>query len=190
VQQLDPIYVDVTQPTSELLRLKRELASGKLKRISRDEARIRVLLEDGTEYPHAGRLSFSGVTVNPTSGAVTLRAILPNSEGLLMPGMYVRALLEEAVDETAILVPQQSVTRTAKGEALVLVVNEQNKVEQRFIEVSRTLGSQWVVDKGLNTGDRVIVEGFQRIRPGDEVKPRVVAADTSQTIPAAPAQGR
>lgn len=184
VQQLDPIYVDVTQPTSELLRLKRDLASGKLKRISRDEARIKVLLEDGTEYAHAGRLSFSGVTVNPTSGAVTLRAILPNPEGLLMPGMYVRALLEEAVDETAILVPQQSVTRTAKGEALVLVVNAQNKVEQRFIEVSRTLGSQWVVDKGLGAGDRVIVEGFQRIKPGDEVKPRIVTAEAAGAAPA------
>lgn len=192
VQQLDPIYVDVTQPTSELLRLKRDLANGKLKRISRDETRIKVLLEDGTEYAHPGRLSFSGVTVNPTSGAVTLRAILPNPEGLLMPGMYVRALLEEAVDETAILVPQQSVTRTAKGEALVLVANAQNKVEQRFIEVSRTVGSQWVVDKGLSAGDRVIVEGFQRIKPGDEVKPRVVTAETAGPVPsgnaAVPAQ--
>jgi len=184
VQQLDPIYVDVTQPTSELLRLRRDLASGKLKRIGRDEARIKVLLEDGSEYTHPGRLSFSGVTVNPTSGSVTLRAILPNPDGLLMPGMYVRALLEEAVDETAILVPQQSVTRTAKGEALVLVVNAQNKVEQRFIEVSRTVGSQWVVDSGLGAGDRVIVEGFQKIKPGDEVKPRVVTADSAAQTPA------
>jgi membrane fusion protein (multidrug efflux system) len=177
VQQLDPIYVDVTQPTSELLRLRRDLASGKLKRIGRDEARLKVLLEDGTEYPHPGRLSFSGVTVNPTSGAVTLRAVLPNPEGLLMPGMYVRGQLEEAVDESAILVPQQSVTRTAKGQAMVLVVNAQNKVEQRAVEVSRAVGNQWMVDAGLQAGDHVVVEGFQNIRPGDEVKPRVVSAE-------------
>lgn len=179
VQQLDPIYVDVTQPSSELLRLKRDLASGKLKRVGRDEARLKVLLEDGTEYPHSGRLSFSGVTVNPTSGAVTLRALLPNPEGVLMPGMYVRGLLEEAVDESAILVPQQSVTRTAKGEALVLVVNAQSKVEQRFVEVGRAVGSQWMVESGLNAGDRVIVEGFQKIKPGDEVKPRLVTAEAA-----------
>ena len=192
VQQLDPIYVDVTQPSSELLRLKRDLASGKLKRIGRDEARIKVLLEDGTEYPHPGRLSFSGVTVNPTSGAITLRAILPNSEGMLLPGMYVRAQLEEAVDESAILVPQQSVTRTAKGEALVLVVNAQNKVEQRPVEVSRAVGSQWMVDAGLQAGDRVVVDGFQSIRPGDEVAPRPASAQaaavSADAAPAAPAK--
>lgn len=186
VQQLDPIYVDVAQPSSELLRLKRELANGKLKRAGRDEARIKVMLEDGSEYPHAGRLSFSGVTVNPTSGAVTLRAIVPNPEGLLMPGMYVRARLEEAVDESAILIPQQSLTRTARGDALVLVVNAQNKVEQRAVEVSRAIGSQWMVDAGLSAGDRVVVEGFQKIKPGDEVKARLMtAADTAQPEPAA-----
>ena len=192
VQQLDPIYVDVTQPSSELLRLKRDLASGKLKRIGRDEARIKVLLEDGTEYPHPGRLSFSGVTVNPTSGAITLRAILPNPEGMLLPGMYVRAQLEEAVDESAILVPQQSVTRTAKGEALVLVVNAQNKVEQRPVEVSRAVGSQWMVDAGLQAGDHVVVDGFQNIRPGDEVAPRLTSAQaaavSADAAPAAPAK--
>lgn len=189
VQQLDPIYVDVTQPSSELLRFKHDLASGKLKRVGHDEARIKILLEDGTEYPHPGRLSFSGVTVNPTSGAVTLRAVLPNPEGLLLPGMYVRAQLEEAVDETAILVPQQSVTRTAKGDAMVLAVNAQNKVEQRPVEVSRAVGSQWVVDAGLQAGDRVVVEGFQSIRPGDEVKPRPVSAETT-VAPAVHPQGK
>ncbi|MEZ0237035.1 MAG: efflux RND transporter periplasmic adaptor subunit [Methylophilaceae bacterium] len=177
VQQLDPIYVDVTQSSSDLLRLKRELAKGNLKRISADEARIKVLLEDGSVYPHAGRLSFSGVTVNPTSGAVTLRAIVPNPEGLLMPGMYVRAQLEEAVDEAAILVPQQSVTRTAKGDALVLVVNAENKVEQRRVEVGRAIGTQWLVNAGLAAGDRVIVEGVQQIRVGDAVKARVMSAE-------------
>jgi len=177
VQQLDPIYVDVTQSSSDLLRLKRELAKGNLKRISADEARIKVLLEDGSAYPHAGRLSFSGVTVNPTSGAVTLRAIVPNPEGLLMPGMYVRAQLEEAVDEAAILVPQQSVTRTAKGDALVLVVNAENKVEQRPVEVGRAIGAQWLVNAGLAAGDRVIVEGMQQIRVGDAVKARTMSAE-------------
>jgi membrane fusion protein (multidrug efflux system) len=185
VQQLDPIYVDVTQPTSELLRLRRDLESGKLKRIG-NEARLKVVLEDGTVYPHPGRLSFSGVTVNPTSGAVTLRAVLPNPDGLLMPGMYVRGQLEEAVDESAILVPQQSVTRTAKGQAMVLVVNAENKVEQRQVEVSRAVGNQWMVDEGLQAGDRVVVEGFQNIRPGDEVKPLVVSMDGG-TGSAAPA---
>jgi membrane fusion protein (multidrug efflux system) len=185
VQQLDPIYVDVTQPSSELLRLKRELASGKLKRVGSDEARIKVLLEDGSVYPHAGRLKFSGVTVNPTSGAVTLRAVVPNPEGLLMPGMYVRAQLEEAVDEAAILVPQQSVTRTAKGDALVLVVNAQNKVEQRPVDVSRAVGSQWMVDAGLAAGDRVIVEGFQKIKVGDEVKPKLIIAEAARSSAAA-----
>lgn len=185
VQQLDPIYVDVTQPSSELLRLKRELASGKLKRVGSDEARIKVLLEDGSAYPHAGRLKFSGVTVNPTSGAVTLRAVVPNPEGLLMPGMYVRAQLEEAVDEAAILVPQQSVTRTAKGDAIVLVVNAQNKVEQRPVDVSRAVGSQWMVDAGLAAGDRVIVEGFQKIKVGDEVKPKLITAEAARSSAAA-----
>lgn len=185
VQQLDPIYVDVTQPSSELLRLKRELASGKLKRVGSDEARIKVLLEDGSVYPHAGRLKFSGVTVNPTSGAVTLRAVVPNPEGLLLPGMYVRAQLEEAVDEAAILVPQQSVTRTAKGDAIVLVVNAQNKVEQRPVDVSRAVGSQWMVDAGLAAGDRVIVEGFQKIKVGDEVKPKLITAEAARSSAAA-----
>lgn len=179
VQQLDPIYVDVTQPSGELLRLKRELAKGKLKRVGADEARIKVMLEDGSEYPHAGRLKFSGVTVNPTSGAVTLRGVVPNPEGLLMPGMYVRAQLEEAVDEAAILVPQQSVTRTAKGEAMVLVVNAQNKVEQQPVEVGRAIGGQWLVDAGLNAGDRVIVDGVQKIKVGDEVQVRTMSADAA-----------
>ncbi|HSI95100.1 MAG: efflux RND transporter periplasmic adaptor subunit [Methylophilaceae bacterium] len=179
VQQLDPIYVDVTQPSGELLRLKREFAKGKLKRVGADEARIKVMLEDGSEYPHAGRLKFSGVTVNPTSGAVTLRAVVPNPEGLLMPGMYVRAQLDEAVDEAAILVPQQSVTRTAKGEAMVLVVNAQSKVEQRPVEVGRAIGGQWLVNAGLNAGDRVIVDGVQKIKVGDEVQARTMSAEAA-----------
>ncbi|MDR2875930.1 MAG: efflux RND transporter periplasmic adaptor subunit [Methylobacillus sp.] len=192
VQQLDPIYVDVTQPSSELLRLKQELASGKLKRMGRDETSIRVMLEDGTEYPHPGRLSFSGATVNPTSSTVTLRAILPNPEGLLLPGMYVRAKLEEAVDEAAILVPQQSVTRTAKGVAMVLVVNAQNIVEQRPVEVSRTAGDHWVVESGLSAGDRVIVDGFQRVKPGDEVTPRPPSAQSAApaSAPVSKQQGK
>ncbi|MDR2220369.1 MAG: efflux RND transporter periplasmic adaptor subunit [Methylobacillus sp.] len=190
VQQLDPIYVDVTQPSSELLRLKQELASGKLKRMGRDEASIKVILEGGVEYPHPGRLSFSGATVNPTSSTVTLRAILPNPEGLLLPGMYVRAKLEEAVDEAAILVPQQSVTRTAKGEAMVLVINAQNKVEQRLVETSRTAGDQWVVDGGLSAGDRVIVDGFQRVKPGDVVTPRPPASAAAPVAQPAAQQGK
>lgn len=170
VQQLDPIYVDVTQSSSDLLRLRNELGQGHLKRVSADEARIKVVLEDGKPYPHEGRLKFSGVTVNPTSGAITLRAVVPNPEGVLMPGMYVRAQLEEAVNESAILVPQQGVTRNAKGDALVLLVNAQNKVEQRPVEVDRAIGNRWLVSAGLNSGDRVIVEGVQQVRVGDEVR--------------------
>lgn len=171
VQQLDPIYVDVTQPSNEVLKLKHSFAEGKLKRLSKDEAKIAVILEDGSRYPLTGRLKFSGVTVNPTSGSVTLRAVVPNPEGLLMPGMYVRAQLEEAVDDAAILIPQQSVLRNGRGEAMVLLANTDNKVEQRMVAIGRAVGNQWLVENGLQQGDRVIVEGLQKIRPGDTVKP-------------------
>ncbi len=175
VQQLDPIYVDVTQSSNELLRLKRDLASGSLKKASSNEARIKVVLEDGNIYNHEGVLQVSGVTVNPTSGAVTLRAVVPNPEKLLLPGMYVRARLEQAVDETAILVPQQSVSRNTRGEATVLVVNHENKVELRALSADKSVGNQWLVTSGLETGDKVIVDGMQKIKVGDEVKPIEVA---------------
>jgi membrane fusion protein (multidrug efflux system) len=174
VQQLDPIYVDVTQSSSELLRLKRDLASGSLKKSGNNETQIKVVLEDGSIYPHAGRLKVSGITVNPTSGAVTLRAVVPNKEGLLLPGMYVHARLQEAVNENAILVPQQGVSRNSRGEPTVLLVNAENKVELRVLSADNTIGNQWLVNSGLTTGDQVILEGMDRIKVGDTVRPVVV----------------
>jgi membrane fusion protein (multidrug efflux system) len=183
VQQLDPIYVDITQSSSELLRLKREFSRGDLVKVGKDEARIKLVLEDGTTYSHEGILKFSGVTVNPTSGAITLRAVLPNPEQTLLPGMYVRARIQQAKDEKAILVPQQSVTRNPQGEAIVWIVNKQGVVESRTLSADQSLGSSWLVKKGLAEGERVIVDGIQKIKIGDRVK--AVEVDTSN--PAKPA---
>lgn len=183
VQQLDPIHVDVTQSTTELLRLQRELAAGTLKSSGeKGEASVKLLLEDGTAYAHAGRLQFSSVTVSESTGAVTLRILVPNPERTLLPGMYVRAVLEEGVAEQALLVPQQGVTRTASGDASALVVTADNKVEKRALKVSRAVGNRWQVTDGLKAGERVIVEGSLRVKPGDTVKP--VAADAT-TVAAA-----
>ena len=176
IQQLDPIFVDITQSSNELLRLKREMANGDLKKASASEAPIRVILEDGSVYSHEGILKFSGVTVNPTSGAVTLRAIVPNNEGLLLPGMYVRARIREAVNENAIVVPQQSVSRNAQGEATVLVVNAESKVEVRVIAADKSIGNQWLVTEGLTAGEQVIVDGMQKAKVGDKVKAIEMAA--------------
>jgi membrane fusion protein, multidrug efflux system len=171
VQQLDPIQVDITQSSTELLRLKRLLAEGRLKRSGENEAAVRIVLEDGSTYPQPGRLTFSGVNVNATTGAITLRAVVPNAQGLLMPGMYVRAVLQEGVAENAVLVPQQGVTRTPTGGATALVVGPDNKVQRRSITVDRAVGNQWQVVQGLSAGERVLVEGSQRAKPGDTVDP-------------------
>jgi len=194
VQQLDPIHVDVTQSTTELLRLQRELAAGTLKsggekgeRGERGEASVKLLLEDGTAYAHAGRLQFSSVTVSESTGAVTLRILVPNPERTLLPGMYVRAVLEEGVAEQALLVPQQGVTRTASGDASALVVTADNKVEKRALKVSRAVGNRWQVTEGLKAGERVIVEGSLRVKPGDTVKPVAADATTVAAAAAAPA---
>lgn len=170
VRQLDPLNVDVTQSSADVLRLKHDLAAGRLKGVSDNEAMIRLTLEDGSLYKHEGRLKFSGVAVNPGTGAVTLRALVPNPEGLLMPGMYVQAVLEEGVVEQAILVPQRGVTRNAAGEASALIVNDQNEVERRDLQIAQAIGNRWLVLGGLAPGDRVIVEGTQRIREGDQVR--------------------
>lgn len=175
VQQLDPIHVHVTQSSAELLRLKRELASGRLSRGRADEAPIRVLLEDGSTYPHAGRLTFSGVTVDAGTGSVTLRAVVPNPERLLMPGMYVRAVLQEGVSEDAVLVPQQAVTRAPDGSASALVVGPDEKLAKRAVVVGRAVANRWQVIEGLQAGDRVLVEGSQRARVGDLVRATEVA---------------
>lgn len=170
IQQLDPVYVDVTQSSTELLRLKRNLASGEIKGKDGDQAKVKLLLEDGSPYPQEGILKFSEVTVIQSTGSVTLRALFPNPDQLLLPGMFVRAIIQEGVSEQAILVPQRGVSRNPKGEAMVMMVGAEEKVEPRVIKVSRTVGDSWLVSEGLKTGDRVILEGIQRARPGTPVK--------------------
>ena len=193
VTQTDPLYVDVMQTSTELLRLKGDLASGRIQRAEggKDgEARVTIVLDDGSRYAHAGRLQFSGVQVNPGTGAITLRAVVPNPDGLLMPGMYVRAVLDTGSREQALLAPQQSVTRDPAGNASVLVVGEGDKVERRRIVTGAAVGNRWEVLSGLAAGERVLVDGAQRARPGERVKPvpwtpRAPAATAS--APAAPA---
>lgn len=185
VQQLEPMYVDVTQSSAELLRLKRDLADGMLRRAAGGPAGatpIRLLLEDGSLYPHAGVLKVSGVSVNAGTGSVTLRAVVPNPEGRLLPGMYVRAVLEQGLIEQALLVPQQGVTRTPSGAARAMVVTADNRVEPRAITVDRAIGSRWQVTQGLQAGDRVIVDGLQRIKPGDAVKAVPVSVDRASAL--------
>jgi len=175
IAQLDPLYVDVTQSSTEVLRLKNDLARGRIQKSGQAEAPITLQLEDGSRYPHAGKLQFAGVSVNPGTGAVTLRAVVPNPDGLLMPGMYVRAVLQTGFNEQALLVPQQSVNRDTAGNASVLLVNAEDKIERRKITVDTAVGNRWLVGSGLAAGERVVVEGFQRIKPGDSVKPTEVA---------------
>ncbi len=170
IQQLDPIYVDVTQPSTMLLRLQREMAAGQLKRVG-DGAEVRLKLEDGSAYEHTGTLQFTEVTVDPSTGSVTLRAMFPNPEGLLLPGMFVHETIEEGVAPNALLAPQQGITRGPSGEATALVVGADNKVEPRTLKTVRTIGDQWQVSEGLKAGDRVIVEGVLKAKPGSEVRP-------------------
>ncbi len=166
VQQLDPIYVDVTQSSTEVLRLKRLLQSGQLQKAGENHAAVRLFLEDGSPYPHEGTLQFTDVSVDQSTGMITLRAIFPNPQLDLLPGMYVRAQLNEGLDEEAILVPQKAVMRDAKGQATAYVVTEQNTVELRNLKTGRTHDASWVVTEGLKPGDRLVVDGLQRIRPG------------------------
>ncbi|AOE86947.1 efflux RND transporter periplasmic adaptor subunit [Pseudomonas sp. TCU-HL1] len=169
IQQLDPIYVDVTQSTKDLLRLRREMAEGQLEKAGASGAKVSLLLEDGSEYPHKGSLEFSEVSVDEGTGSVTVRAVFPNPEHNLLPGMFVHARLGSAVKQEAILAPQQGVTRDLKGQATALVVNAENKVELRQLKAERTVGDRWLVSEGLNPGDRLITEGLQFVRPGVEV---------------------
>ena len=170
IQDLSSIYVDVTQSSAELLRLKQNLASGLLKSSGAAQAHVKLLLEDGSVYPLPGRLKFSEVTVDQSTGSVTLRAVFPNPKQTLLPGMFVRAVLEEGVSEHATLVPQMGVTRNPAGNAMVMVVGNGEKVEPRVIKVDRTVGDNWLVSEGLKAGDRVILEGLQKARPGTPVK--------------------
>lgn len=171
VQQMDPIYVDVPQAAAELLRLRRRLEDRSLTRHGTMQNKVKIILEDGTPYPSEGTLQFRDVSVDPTTGSITLRIIVPNSGGLLLPGMYVRALVTEGVNEGAILVPQQAVVRDPKGNPLALVVDAAGKVEQRMLGLDRAIDDKWLVASGLSPGDRLIVEGMQNVRPGASVKP-------------------
>jgi len=185
IQQLDPVYVDVTQSTSELLTLRQNLAKGLLKNGGATQAQVKLLLEDGTLYPQPGVLKFSEVTVDQSTGSVTLRTLFPNPELLLLPGMFVRVIVEEGVNDQAILVPQRGVTRNPAGNALVMVVGAEEKVEPRVIKVARTVGDSWLVSEGLKAGDRVILEGIQRARPGTIVKAVPFGAPPAAPQPAA-----
>ncbi len=187
VQQLDPIYVDLTRSATELLELRRELASGAARKT--EGIPVTIILEDGSEYTHQGKLAFTDVAVDPMTGSFALRVVVPNPDSLLMPGMYVRATVSNAVLERGLLVPQRGIGRDARGNASALVVNSDNTVEQRAVQVGRTIGDQWLVSSGLLAGDRVIVEGLQRIRPGvpvqaTEAAPQDAAAIRSDGKPA------
>jgi len=169
INQLDPIYVDLAQPARDILNVRQQMMAGTLKQ--EQFAQVHLLLEDGSVYPHPGELKFAEVSVNASTGSVIVRALVPNPDQLLMPGLFVRAVLEQGVREQALLVPQRSVTRNRKGEATALVVNNENVVETRELITSRTVGDQWLVESGLHAGDRVIVEGLQKTAPGATVQP-------------------
>lgn len=178
IQQLDPIYVDATQSSANLLRLKRSIEAGQIKGGNPNQARVKLFLEDGTPYAWEGTLKFSDITVDPSTGSLTLRMIFPNPKRILLPGMYVRTVVQEGVVDHAILVPQQGVSRDLKGNPVALVVDREGKVEPRMITLDRAIGDKWLVSSGLSAGDRVIVEGIQKVRPGAPVK--VVPFDASR----------
>lgn len=175
VTQLDPIYVDLTQSSNELTQLKKAISSGALSVDSQAQTEVELQMEDGSTYPLKGTLQFSEVTVDPSTGSVTLRAKFPNPDKLLLPGMYARAAVVEGVKQDAILVPQRGVSRNTKGEPTAMVVSKENTVESRVLKVDRTIGSNWLVTDGLSDGDQVIVEGLQKIRPGAPVNPSEVS---------------
>jgi membrane fusion protein (multidrug efflux system) len=195
VQQLDPIYIDVTQASADLLALRRRLESGRLTLNAPAKNKVQLFLEDGTPYPLKGTLQFQDVTVDPATGSLRVRMVFPNPRNVLLPGMFVRALVEEGVNEQALLVPQQGVTRDVKGNPVALVVGKDDKVEQRMLTVDRAIGDKWLVTDGLVAGDWVIVDGLQKVRPGvpvravpstapapkgvapDEARPKVLSAN-------------
>jgi membrane fusion protein (multidrug efflux system) len=184
VQQLDPMYVDVTQSSDEFLRLRAELESGQLKQ-NDGKANVTLLMQNGNAYPQTGTLEFSDVSVDETTGSITLRAIFPNPDNRLLPGMFVRARLDEGTNPTALLVPQQGVTRTPTGQATAMVVGADNKVESRNITANQAFGDKWLVTEGLKEGDRVITTGIQRAKPGAQVTPKEVS-DDAKAAPESP----
>ena len=181
VQQLDPIFVDLTQSSAELLALRQSLRKGGVE--SAADLPVTILLEDGTRHAHDGKLEFVDVTVDPTTGSYLLRVVVPNPDHVLLPGMYVRAVVGRAVRQDALLVPQRGVARDPKGHTTAMLVNMEGKVEARAIEVSQAVGDQWLVEGGLVAGDRVIVAGLQKIRPG---APVVATEDGAAPAPAPP----
>lgn len=185
VQQINPIYVDLTESSTDLLRMKRDLASGKLQQAGGNAVAVQLALEDGSVYGEKGTLAFSEVTVDEGTGSVTLRAVFPNPKGDLLPGMYVRARLTQGVLRDAILVPQAAVSRDPRGNATVMIVNAESRVEPRVIKTGQTLGDKWVVTEGLSAGDRVIVEGLQKVKPGMPVQAQEAAAPGAAPAPAA-----
>ena len=195
IRQFDPIYVDVTQSTSDLLRLRRRVEAGRLQAQGAGLDKVRLILEDGTPYEQEGTLQFREVSVEPSTGSVVLRMIFPNPKGILLPEMFVRAEIKEGSSDAAICVPQQSVMRNTKGEPYAFVVNAENKVEMRPLTLEREVGDQWLVNSGVKAGDRVVVEGvqtLQMLRPGTPVtvKPEPFVATGAGAAPAAgaPAQ--
>ncbi len=179
IQQLDPIYVDVPQSTTDLLRLKRRLKDGRLKKNGPGTDKVKLIQEDGTPYPQEGTLQFSDVTVDPTTGSVILRVVFPNPEDILLPGMFVQAVIKEGVNEQAILIPQQGVSRDSKGDPFALIVDAESKAAFRPLTLERAIGDKWLVSAGLAPGDALIVEGLMMLRPGTIVK----AAPFKETQP-------
>ncbi len=189
IHGLDPIYVDVAQSSAELLRLKRKMASGELETVGNDQLRVNLTLEDGVAYKEAGNLALAEVNVEPQTGAVTLRAVFPNPDGLLLPGMFVRAEIVEGRRNDAILVPQQAITRNPRGIGIAYVLGENNIVEERQVDVERAEGDKWLIAAGLAPGERIVVEGFQRIRPGAPVTPVSTDAGSPKTAAASNSSG-
>lgn len=171
IRQLDPIYVDLTQSARELRRLRQALENGELEKVGDDKARVTLLMEDGSEYKHEGVLQFSEYAVEESTGSVTLRALFPNPDGDLLPGMFVRAKLPEGERSDAILVPQKGVARDSTGQATAMVINQNDQVERRNVTTERAVGNRWLIADGLNGGDRLIVEGLQKVQPGMTIKP-------------------
>jgi membrane fusion protein (multidrug efflux system) len=184
IQQLDPIYVDLTQASAEWLELQKAVAAGRVK--SDLDLPVTILLEDGTQYSREGKLAFSEVSVDPTTGSFALRVVVPNPEHILLPGMYVRALVGMGVRQDAPLAPQQGILRDPRGHTNAMVVDKDGKVEVRAVRVSQAIGDKWLVEDGLAPGDRVIIEGLQKIQPGVPVQPTEAGA-TPSAAAAAPA---
>lgn len=189
IQQMDPMQVDITQSSAELLQLRRQWQEGKFTRIDATQAKVQLILEDGTIYPHEGTLRFTGTAVNPTSGAITLRATFPNPDHFLMPGMYVRAQLATSMAPQALLLPQEAVLRNAAGKPSVQIVDTDNKIIKRSVELGQAVGNRWLAISGVEAGERVMVDGFQKARVGQTVSPAAINPRSQASAKAAaPAQ--